>query len=63
MSEHLHTGLNEAEQQCFQEEWDQQWRPAPENLQKHQLRPRGAEIPEGQAKANKSHERKHKKEV
>ena len=58
VSVHLHTGLNEAEAECFKEEWSKGWRPAPENLQKHQLKPRGAEIP-----YEKTHERKHKKEV
>ena len=58
VSEHLHTGLNQAEAESFKEEWSEGWRPAPENLQKHQLKPRGAEIP-----YEKTQERKHKKEV
>ena len=59
VSEYLCPGSKE----CFKGEWLEGWCPAPENLHKHQLRPRGAEIPDGQAKANKTHERKHKKEV
>ena len=52
VSEHLYTGLNEAEAECFKEEWSKGWRPAPENLQKHQLKPRGAEVPHVHNKPN-----------